>query len=280
MKSTKNPMLAFVHIEKAAGTTFIHILRKNYFPKYADVRPFYELSGDVFSDRDFKLMKRLIPGLKCIGGHSVVPHSDMFRNNNFQLVTILRDPIKRYMSQYQHWVEKKNISISFEEFLGYEELWNFQTKKISGDINIEHAKDILRNDFMLVGCVEKFDEFLVLLRYKLNNKPIDIRYWKKNIAHNKISVDGLIEKYRPEIIERNSIDIELHKFVLTELYSSYISEYRGSVSEAVENFKTKENTIGPSAVKLYIDYIFRKLYIETTTGIIRTINGKKYKGSY
>ncbi|HMU91316.1 MAG TPA: hypothetical protein PKC33_11515, partial [Pseudomonadales bacterium] len=72
-------LLAFVHIEKAAGTTFIHILRRNFFLRYLDVRPYGIESGGLFLSGDLRISTRILPGLKCFSGHAVTPYSDLGR---------------------------------------------------------------------------------------------------------------------------------------------------------------------------------------------------------
>ena len=279
--NTRKPLVAFIHVEKAAGTTFIHILRHNFFPGYADVRPFFQESNGLFTGKDLRLMRRVLPGLRCIGGHAVVPYSDLFVNEpDARLITILRDPVKRYMSQYQHWVEKKRIDISFEEFMGREEFWNFQTRKYAGEVDLGKAKEVLRSRFMLVGCVEKYDEFLVLLQHKLNDIGFDASYRPQNRAHNKIKVDDTLQRYREDIEARNSVDIALHKYVIDELFPSYVEAYGASFQEDVNAFKLRNETIGPPMLKRYLDYGIRKFYVEPVTGILRCLHGKPYRGSY
>jgi hypothetical protein len=59
--------VVFVHIEKAAGTTFIHTLRRNYFLRYLDVRPFSPASNSIFTARDLELSLRVNPWLMAFG---------------------------------------------------------------------------------------------------------------------------------------------------------------------------------------------------------------------
>ena len=48
------------------------------------------------------------------------------------------------------------------------ELRNYQTKFISGEENLEKAKNILKNNYNFVGLVEEFDTSLLLMKNLLD----------------------------------------------------------------------------------------------------------------
>lgn len=273
-------MLAFVHIEKTAGTSLIHILRHNYFLQYMDVRPFNKESFGLFTEADIKVAKNLNPFLRAIGGHSVVPYNGLEKAaGGIEYITILRDPVKRYVSQYRHWVEKKNYNISIEQFMENRELWNFQTKKLVGDEDLAAAKRCLREKFIAVGVVEDFDEFLMLLQFAVTDRNLDIRYTVKNTAKDRSIMSDIEKRWGAEIRERNEVDIAVYDFVINELIPEQKSRYTGSFDADLERF-SRVNKKGPEMARRYVDYIVRKSYIEPVTGFIRLINGKPYRGSY
>ena len=281
MLDKSKSLIAFVHIEKAAGTTFIHILRHNYFLAYMDVRPFFRESDGLFLARDLRVARRLLPGLKCIGGHAITPYSGLESEcPDIKFISVMRDPVKRYLSQYQHWVEKKKLDINFEKFLAIKELKNFQTKKYAGEDNLEMAMDILREKFLLVGYVEAYDEFLVLLQQIFGSIGFEGSYRQKNLAHNKIAVNELAERYYDQIEENNRNDIVLYEYVKDKLFPCYVQKYSGNFSTDLQTFQKTNSEFNPPMMRRYVDYAFRKVYIEPVSGMIRLINGKPYKGSY
>lgn len=275
-------MLAFVHIEKTAGTTLIHILRRNFFPRYMDVRPLTKPGDSSFTAYDLRTTERLNPLLTCIGGHSVTPHAELEAfAPNIRYITLLRDPVERYVSQFRYWNRKLGKGITFEEFLADEGTWNVQTKKISGSDDPELAKDFLSTKFLLAGVVEEFDEFLVLLQRKLLPMDFDPSYRVKNAGvppdtHN----EELTDHNRDEIGKRNFSDIELYNYVQNQLIPKQRHEYGLTLAADVMKLRGKNASAKVGMTKSYADFLVRKAYYEPATGLIRRMNDLPYRGSY
>ena len=272
-------MLAFVHIEKAAGTSLIHILRRNYFLRHCDVRPLYAESEGVFSRSDLECYKRISPKLECISGHAVKPFGDLAQDKNINFITLLRDPVKRYISHYQHWIERKHVDISFEEFLRLESVSNFQTKKIVGKSDAEWAKEKL-NNFFLVGTVEHFDEFLIMLRRKLQPASFNPEYEQKNAAREKDISEEIRLRYLGDIERQNEQDIVLYRHAVEHIRERNINSYGSGFSADLKQFQTSQSISLSGRTKSYADYLYRKFYIEPATGRVRQRNGLQKCGSY
>ncbi|HSF18516.1 MAG TPA: hypothetical protein VLK65_23510 [Vicinamibacteria bacterium] len=274
-------LLAFVHVEKAAGTSFIHILRHNFFMRYLDVRPFDKASRRVFRPSDLRLSLRVLPGLSCIAGHSVKPFAGLEEVvPDIRYLTILRNPAKRYVSQYQYWVERMGKKLTFEEFLRTPSVENFQTKKFSETGDIDEALEVLSERLFLVGLVEEFDRFLVLLRKKLLPLNFDPRYRRKNLSVDKEIPGHFLERFQDDIEERNVLDNRLYDFALRELFPRYVDEYGDRFELDVSEFRRTNSLASPPMGKRYADYAFRKLYLQPVTGVIRRSHGMPARGSY
>lgn len=277
----RGDILAFVHIEKAAGTTFIHILRHNFLMKYLDARPFSTKSEGLFQAHDYQIARRLLPGLRCMGGHAVKPFADLHdEDQRIKYITIFRDPCKRYVSQYQYWVERMGKTLSFEEFMAMDANRNFQTKKIAGSEDFDKAVAILENQMLLIGFVERYDEFLVLLKNKLVGEKFDPRYKRLNEARRSVSADDLLSKHRAQIEEINLIDLKLYQYALDNIYTNQVNDFNGDFGKTLHEFQEWNMKTGPVMWPRYTDYIFRKGYLEPITGMLRLKNGMPYKGSY
>jgi hypothetical protein len=274
-------ILAFVHIEKAAGTTLIHILRRNFFPAYCDVRPLSAASNRLFRAEDLKRTLRINPFIRCIGGHAVRPVGDLVEHYpGVRFITMLRDPARRYISQYQYLTNEMKQRFTFQEFLDGEEFDNFQTRKIVGSEDVEAAKRMLSERFLLVGIMEQFDEFLLMLQKKLAPAKFDPAYQRLNIARDKELGPGLFEQHHDEIMKRNRLDQLLYEYVKSEIIPSNRDWYGEMLEYDLDNFKARQ-TISPiMALRARLDYLARKGYIEPLTGAIRRAEGLRARGSY
>ena len=274
-------MLAFIHIEKAAGQTFTRILENNYVIRHCRVAPLNKKHLGVFNWDDLKMLLRVNPFLCAISGHSIAAYSDLADHlPGIRYITLLRDPVERYISQYQYWVQVLKKEISFENFLSLEDIHNFQTKKIAGSSDLFAAKSIINEKIFLTGIVEEFDDFLIVLRDKLAQRYFDIKYTRKNVAKSyliKNRITQKYEKYKERIYCNNRLDIELYKFV----------KYNTFPKEKVKFVKTGKNHIGNGENKLFLKFyreiigrIYRNLYIGPFINMIRLKNGLKIGGSY
>lgn len=284
MISRPKDLLAFVHVHKAAGTTINHILRRNYFLRYLDVRPYHLQSRGVFSAADMKTALRINPGIRCISGHSVCAYSDLpDLIPHVTYVTLLRDPIKRFVSHYVYVQDWRNRGKTFEEFAANEFHVNYMTKRIAGCLDVDAAKQILKDRFAVVGFVEEFDEFLLVLANKLRPKSFQPMYQKQNIAPTKnqvrnMSAEEVMSRYHDQLVELNALDIELYNFARDELLPRQRQEYGEGLTNDVEEFRRQQASAGQPTMLSYLDFIIRKAYYEPVTGLVRLKNGLSYRG--
>jgi len=274
-------ILAFVHIEKAAGQTFTRILENNYIYKHCRVAPLKKEHQGVFTADAMKTIIRINPFVEAISGHSVRPCSDLESLvPKVRYVTLMRDPVKRYISHYQYWMQILKKNISFEEFLTLESVYNFQTKKIAGSADMIKAKKILKEKVFLVGVVEEFDDFLKILKLKIAPQSFHCGYKRKNVAKaNRIRdyINKNWGKYRDRVFENNVLDIELYDFAKNELFQSEkIAALQSSKRinhdiNANGNFQIKRGIVGR---------LYRNLYFSPIINMIRYQNGLKIGGSY
>jgi hypothetical protein len=219
--------LRFLHIPKTAGTTFLSILRRQYFGK-----KIFAFSGDIASDikRFEALSEHDKTNVKLFTGHAPIV-SGVKRADNATIITFLRDPINRVKSFCQHVAEGKSLylidefppeTFSLDNFLksGNEELSNFQTKMLVCDGSYtlpdnmsdreaaDLALDNLLNKISYFGLQEYFDESLNVFSSALHwRMPIYASKNKKNI-NKSIQFE---KRHLEKIAALNAIDLAVYK---------------------------------------------------------------------
>lgn len=285
MASQHPGLLAFVHLHKAAGTTLIHLLRRNFFLRHMDVRPFRKESGGVFRARDLRTCLRLNPFLRCIAGHSVRAWSDLESLvPNVRYITILRDPIDRFVSHFLYRQDVHAATTSFQEAMDREKEHNLQTRYIAGSDDLDEAKRMLDRRFLLAGVSQEFDTFLLLLSRKLGLAPSDVWYVSQNVASRRGTdrrdmARRLIEENHDALVAMHRVDLQLHEYVKAEVLPREVALYGPDFHRHLQEFRSRDRT-PHLGVKPYVDYVVRKCYYDPLIGLIRVGHGKTFRGSF
>ena len=273
-------LIAFCHIEKAAGTSLIHVLRRVFFLRYAAVRPMHSRETLNFSSKDLDVILKINPFIHAIGGHSVAPYGDLMRRaKSLTFITQVRDPVSRAVSQYRFWNNRQIDDSGPESFLKHPVSQNFQVKKLAGQNNFQLAKNNILENFMLAGTVERFEEFLVLLAQKLGLPLNWFTYRKQNVDCGP-SDTNIPNDFADRLRERNQLDQSLYDWIDGELYPRYISEYHGDFAADLAEFNILQAEGSESQLKIKIDAVYRNAYLKPVSGLIRVWNGLPYHGSY
>jgi hypothetical protein len=284
-RGTMNRLLAFVHIEKAAGTTLLYLLRRNWLGRYLDVRPMAAHGEpNLLTADDLRTLRRVNPALRVIGGHAVVPHSNLAEAApGIRYITLLREPHARYVSQFRYWNRAMGKDWSFERFLDHEKAFDFQTRKLCGAGDVDRAYHALETQFIAVGLVEHFERFLVELTAALKPERFDPRYRERNVGRSDSDeFKKLMDRFGDEIRERNSLDAALYRRVSEELLPSRAERYEGDLAADVAAFQLAQEA-RPGArldVPMLLDAALRKGWYEPVTGFIRRRRGLPAQGSY
>ena len=224
-----SPSVIFLHIPKTAGTTLSKILDYSFqssetlaFDGNNHPEEIAEFIGAPEADR---ARYRLIKGHLAFGLHRHIPRDSTY-------VTLLRDPINRVISFYDHarrhpqhylYPVLKNGS-DLKGILknrATTELFNQQTRMIAGDewcdlnrpvdaVALERAKDNMRKHFCVVGLTEEFGASLLLIqRFAAIKVPF---YRKQNVAPENARSDALDAETLGMVREANALDAELYEF--------------------------------------------------------------------
>jgi hypothetical protein len=224
-------MLAFIHIEKAAGTTITTILRQSFGLLHCDLASWrqYREEYAVPTAVDLRRAVQFYPGLESVSGHGVVPHCGFDRIcPEIRYYTLLREPIRRCASHYQHQVQTmRKMTPPFDEWIRQEVYHNFMTKKLGGTDRAEDAIALLESRVGMVGLVERFDESLLLLRRWARHPRLDIRYRSQNVAPKDVIKDQLLSDPRTlqAIRDVNQEDQKLFEYIVRERFPRQVAEY-------------------------------------------------------
>ena len=248
------PPIFFLHLPRTAGTTIDAIFKQN-LPAESILKIYSQSEYQKYK----KKKKDRLSDIKYITGHLLLDtvNPPTFYGEPVRAITLLRDPIKRLISEYiflktwkkQHLYSYLNDNaISFSQYITSEEKIlvyrgkNFMTRCISGDsleqtnnINesLEKAKYNLSNNFWFFGLQERFMESIVYLSEKAE---------LNNILHDKHNA-LILKKDEFEISqadinlaqEYNAADIALYNFAATE-FDKRIKQLGDSFNKKVKNF--------------------------------------------
>jgi hypothetical protein len=228
-----SPMLLFLHIPKAAGSTLNKIIERQY-----PARSIYKIDTEE-PQRSMDEFKALPPTakaqLKVLLGHMPFGFHQYFTQPT-TYITILRDPVDRIVSMYfyilrhkKHYLHKELTSrnISLEEFVseGYSpETENGMVKAISANFtpwggatraDLETALANVEKHFSVVGISERFDETLWLMKKRFGWRfPY---YLKENVTPERPAKERISPEALQTIQKNNLLDQELYDYAQQRL---------------------------------------------------------------
>jgi hypothetical protein len=226
--------LLFDHLPKCAGTSITEYLRGYYPRRFIFSTDGRNPLGSVGSFQSKTEEERF--RYKLVTGHLTHLLLD-FVHPETTIVTVLRDPIGRVVSQYYyvrqektHWLHDEIIShqVSIENYGALQEkrgLNNFYTKHFSqlteSEINrnpdnaVQKAIDFIVYHYDIVG----FQNNLIAIAEQLQrsaNLRLPFSNHFKNRTRNRLSVENVSDSALTRISEVNSVDLKLYDLLSSE----------------------------------------------------------------
>lgn len=238
----KESTIIFLHIPKAAGTTLVKIIEKQYGK--GSVSRLYD---DQSTDRFKRLSGKEQRQIKALVGHFPFGIHEWL-SQPYAYMTMLREPVDRVISNYyyvlrtpNHRVYEQAKDMSLKEYMesGINTfIDNGQVRFLSNSCGVpfgechegmlEEAKRTLAEDIEVVGLSERFDDSLTLLSQKFGWSVA--RPEKANVTSDRPSIKEISDNALEAIRKYNLLDIELYRFA-KGLFEKQLKECRGRKPE-------------------------------------------------
>jgi hypothetical protein len=143
-------MLLSIHIPKTAGTTFRELLQR-YFQNKMCLHYYHPM------DYAGRQLTAVPSGIVCIHGHF---GAQKFLSSYFdaQLVTWLRDPLERVVSEYEHLKRSPDPQSGLSQLICQgASLIDFAEHPYARDTQIRYFEGVDADRFSFVGISERFD---------------------------------------------------------------------------------------------------------------------------
>ncbi len=217
------PLLAFLHINKTAGSTMKFVLRNTFCLRHCNLFP----QKHPANDEDLEFARRVYPfPLRCVSGHGLVGPNERLTTPLLRF-TILREPTERCLSHFLHRKRGAALhgrTLSFREFLEDPEMWDRQTRMIAGAPDLGRAKQELASYFF-VGLTERFEESLLALA-RLLPVPLRREYVRRHVTPNRSDRGEVLEDTDAARLlqDANELDQQLYDHVRDHVYPRLLEE--------------------------------------------------------
>ncbi|MCS3754374.1 hypothetical protein GGP79_002338 [Salinibacter ruber] len=235
--------IIFLHIPKAAGSTLIRILRRQYPPEQRhtiSTSPSVQMSIEAFRNKP-EAERR---GIRCVMGHGTFGLHNALVGPT-QYIALLRDPVERIISHYYYvrrytghrlhdrlhaegWSLHEYVSDSSNR-----ELENGMVRCMTGatggritEADLDQALHNLDAYFAVSGTVQRFDASLLLMKQRLGWSSV--YYRKRNVTSDRPTKSNIPVHTLRLIRSKNRYDLQLYRHVRSTLeYELEQTDLRG-----------------------------------------------------
>jgi len=221
--------IIFMHIPKTAGTSFRTAARNFYKPgnilrdygKDSDVTS-QEIKQFFYKNKDIAKLREASLSYKLITGHyPAAKYKNIF--TDAPVVTFLRDPVERVVSEYHHLCNNIGLKCSLRDFY---------LKKVYQNRQAQLLEGVPFSEMGFVGVTDLFEISLALFNNKYGTNLEYLEMNKGKYTANKkpsISQDEI-----EEITHLNKVDIELYQLAKDQIIAAW-EQQSDSAQESKSN---------------------------------------------
>lgn len=251
--------LLFVHIPKTAGTSFrkgaeCHLIKEkiiyDYGEESAETSP--SVCEHIYHKEDVYEFYNEVRknSISFMSGHfPASKYTSVFDVGN--VITFIRDPLQRIVSEYNHLVRDNGYKKSFEEFYRSPQFINRQSRLLFG---------VPFDSIGFVGVTESYEQSIEMLNKKFQ---IDIPIYFLNLGKRKAREDYVLcPEITKELLLLNKLDISLYKQACRlfqqrwDMYKRALPFVRGRIvsvqKKKLVGWAVSDNTENPVDIEVWI----------------------------
>ena len=217
-------VIIFNHIPKVGGTSiyylFLDVLGENKCFRHRERIP----DTNEFTPPITDLTEAERQTLRFAMGHFAYGNHRLFVQQPYY-IGIIRDPVERLVSDYyynrergQEKLKQKALAFTLEEYAldklsnpSSQMVSNAQIRLLTGADNLEDAKSILENEYLLACTTPQLDAFQTLmLRFMGIQNP---RALRRNVTKSKPARVELSSSTVEALKARNDVDLLLYQYI-------------------------------------------------------------------
>jgi len=207
--------LISIHIPKTAGRSFLAILNSVYGENHIS---HYETNffPDKSTPEILQFKSQLKKDTRVIHGHFHYKEiQDIHKTSSSKVVTWLRDPVERVISNYSFFIKRASQPSAESEIQGRknETLLHYARLDNSRNRMVKFMDGLNLGDFYFIGLMENFSGDIEVLAGMLNWKKTAVPRINDN-SEFKLQLPEVTNEERKIIEDLNKEDIELYKRVL------------------------------------------------------------------